>query len=106
MTPTRQELEVEIREQQYDLEAFQKARDLVRIRIYVSMETQRMLTPLHTWSGSDAVVGSLDLVIHAIERTISELEEMLNKSEPTETHPRLIGPPLKLVKRNDDEHEG
>lgn len=105
MSPTRQELEVEIREQQYDLEAFQKARDLVRIRVHVSTETQRLLTPLHTWSGSDAVLGSLDLVIHAIERTISELVEMRNKVEPSELHPRLAGPPLKLVKRNDDEHK-
>jgi hypothetical protein len=108
VTPTRQELEVEIREQQLDLEAFQQARDLVRIRVHLSTETQRLLTPLHTWSGSDAVLGSLDLVIHAIERTISELREMRDKTVEVavELNPRLVGPPLRLVKGNDDEHQG
>ena len=105
MNPKRQELEVEILEQEFDLHAFQEARDLVRRRVQISTEIPRLLTPLHAWSGADAVLGSLDLVIHSIERTISELIEMRDKAD-SELNPRPVGPPLRLVKGNEDEHEG
>jgi hypothetical protein len=98
---TRQELEVEISEQELDLQAFQTSRDLVRARVFASTEIQRLLTPLHSWSGSDAVLGSLDLVIHAIERTLSELVVMRD----TMPNEEFTNPPLRLVKGNDDEHE-
>lgn len=104
MTPTVQELEVEILEQAADLDALKKARDLVRERVVVSRDATRLLTPLHAWSGSDAVLGSLDMAIHAIERTISELAEM-RKTAPVAGVVEQK-PVLRLVKGNEDEHQG
>jgi hypothetical protein len=108
VTPSRQEVEAEISEQELDLAAFREARDLIRKRVVVSTDTPRLLMPLHQWSGSDAVLGSLDLVIHSLERTIHELVVMRDHSDlltvPTEPPPKK--PHLTLVKGNDDEHQG
>lgn len=74
---TREELEAEIAEKSRDLAAFGQARDLVRRRVLEVAESKSRLTPLPVWSGTDAVLGSLDLAISAIERTIDELRELL-----------------------------
>lgn len=34
---------------------------------------------LVSWSGTSAVMGSLELTIHAIERTIEELRDLLKR---------------------------
>lgn len=74
--PTRPELEAEIEEKTLDLKAFVAAREIIRQRVWDVKDSPSKLTPLPTWSGTDAVLGSLDLCIHAMERTIGELQEM------------------------------
>ena len=84
MNFTRAQLEAEIEEKTRDLQAFQEARDIVRRRVLEVADSQSPLTPLPKWSGTDAVLGSLDLSIHAMERTLEELKALLEQ-----TYPRL-----------------
>jgi hypothetical protein len=83
--PTLREIEAEIAEKTADWSAFSDARAIVRKRVLEVRDSQSRLTPLPTWAGTDAVLGSLDLAIHAMERTILELEELrrkMNDSQP------------------------
>jgi hypothetical protein len=95
-------LEAEIAELRKDYQAFGKAYDLMRQRLLESNETPR--TPeLHTWSGTRAVVGSLEMAIHAVERTILEYDALIQKVrlgelENTDVPTR---PVLSLVKETD-----
>jgi hypothetical protein len=89
MELSRQELLEEIDEKSKDLEVFSKARDDIRRRVLAVVESKCILTPLPNWSGTDAVLGSLDLVCNAIERTLGELSQMLN-ALPSERTLRLI----------------
>lgn len=79
---SREELEKEISEMQKDLASFVSARDIIRNRVLEVRDAPRCLTTLPEWSGTDAVLGSLDLSIHAMERTIDELEALLTNSKP------------------------
>ncbi len=76
---TQQELELEILEKRQDLSAFSAARALIRNRVLEVVDSKSSLTPLPNWSGTDAVLGSLDLAIHSIERTIDELQQALRE---------------------------
>jgi hypothetical protein len=70
-----QELEAEIYEKKKDWRAFSEARAIIRQRLLEVRDSQSRLTPLPEWSGTDAVLGSMDLAIHAMERTLLELQE-------------------------------
>jgi len=93
--------EREFSELQKDLEAFTVGYDAVRRRIQECLELDPPRSPqLHDWSGTSAVLGSLELSIHAIERTISGYREILEKlrsGEIPNTDPPEPGPTLKLV---------
>lgn len=78
---SREELEAELAEKTRDLEVFVEARDKIRMRVIELRDSKSRLTPLPQWSGTDAVLGSLDLSIHAMERTIAELKQFLAASE-------------------------
>lgn len=65
-------LREEKRELQKDLMAFKRSFDVVRNRIDESLNSSRSFPPLHKWSGTRAVVGSLEMAIQHIERTIEE----------------------------------
>ena len=99
MSFTRQELEAEVEEKSLDLKAFMQARDIIRNRVVEVSDSKSQLTPLPMWSGTDAVLGSLDLATHAIERTLAELRFQLSKLGSEEPH-------LRLVKEGEDEHQG
>ena len=71
-----QELNAEIDEKTRDHQAFSEARAIIRRRVLEVRDSKSQLTPLPIWSGTDAVLGSLDLAIHSMERTLSELIEM------------------------------
>lgn len=86
----RAELKAEIEEKTRDLEVFIEARRLIRERVLELQDSPTKLTPLPYWSGTDAVLGALDLSIHAMERTIAELHEWLRVEE-------LASPTLRLV---------
>lgn len=92
--PTREEIVRELKEKQRDLEVFTAARELIRSRVLELVDSSCSLTPLPVWSGTDAVLGSLDLSIHSIERTVEELKQML----------RQLGdsPTLRVVKTYDN----
>lgn len=77
-----QELRAEIEEKSQDLKAFTQARDIIRARVLEVRDSQSPLTPLPNWSGTDAVLGSLDLAIHSMERTLDELQAMLEQAKP------------------------
>jgi len=76
------DLKAEIQEKTLDLEAFTRARELIRARVLEVKDSTSPLTPLPNWSGTDAVLGSLDLAIHSMERTLAELAVMLESARP------------------------
>ena len=75
------EVRAEIAEKSLDLSAFTQAREIVRRRVLEVQDSKSKLTPLPNWSGTDAVLGSLDLAIHAMERTLEELRELLRSAQ-------------------------
>jgi len=84
-----------------DLIAWTQAYDILckRVRESSELETPRN-PPLHVWSGSRAVLGSLELTIHAIERTIEEHGELIRRVQSGEIANK-DKPGLRLVE--DDE---
>ena len=83
-------LKREIEEKTLDWKAFSEARKLIRSRVLEVKDSTSQLTPLPMWSGTDAVLGSLDLSIHAMERTLLELQEMLKFAEAEQPKFKLI----------------
>lgn len=83
MKMTLEELNAEIEEKGRDLQVFYKAREMIRARVLEIVDSKSSLTPLPQWSGTDAVLGTLDLVVHSIERTLNELREWRSKLEGT-----------------------
>lgn len=74
----------QIEETSADLRAFQEAYELVRRRRQEVADhpwPEALLPRLPEWTGTDAVLGSLDLAIHAMERTIEELKQLLVATE-------------------------
>ena len=59
-----------------DLLAFKKAYDCIHQRVQEVKDEGRFLK-LADWSGTGAVMNSLDLVIHALERTHEEMGDIL-----------------------------
>ena len=67
-------------ELQRDLVAFQRAYDILRARLHESGESEIPRRPLlHEWSGSRSVCGSLEMSIHAIERTLVEMADLIRR---------------------------
>ncbi len=98
------ELEQELEELRKDHAAFQAAYDTLCKRIIASNEVQPPRQPeLHTWSGSRAVIGSLEMSIHAIERTIIEYGTLINRVKSGELPNTDIPqrPMLSLVKESE-----
>lgn len=90
MNLTPQQLRAEIEEKTKDLEAFTQARSIIRARVTEVGDSECVLTPLTTWSGTDAVLGSLDLSIHAMERTLDELKGLLAQAEEKKSRFEVI----------------
>jgi hypothetical protein len=68
-----------------DLEVFSESYNLLCRRLIESNDLPRARRPLlHEWSGSRAVVGSMEMAIHAIERTVAETDELILKVEAGE----------------------
>lgn len=95
MGMTRAELRAEISEKSKDLEVFVQARELIRNRVREVIDSTSQLTPLPNWSGTDAILGTLDLCIHAMERTVDELRNMLKIADSDK-------PFLKVVSDEED----
>jgi len=71
-------VEAELAEHQLDLLAFQRSYDVIRRRVQEVKDEGRMMK-LVEWSGTSAVMGTLELTIHAIERTVDELKSILQR---------------------------
>jgi hypothetical protein len=75
-----------------DWVCFMSMYDQLRKRIVESNEAPR--TPmLHQWSGTYALCGSLELVLHAVERTRDELDQYIKKVESGEIP--NVDPPIR-----------
>jgi len=96
-------LEAEIAELRKDYTAFFGAYDLLRARLQESNEVQPPRAPeLHTWSGSRAVIGSLEMSIHSLERTILEYDALIQRVRNGEIeNSDPVRPVLSLVKEPD-----
>jgi hypothetical protein len=84
----------ELRRDRY---SFASALDILKKRIMESNETEIPRKPLlHEWSGTRSVVGSLEMSLNAIERTLSEVEHFILAIETGEVA-NLDAPPLKTT---------
>lgn len=68
----------ELTEHEQDLVAFQKAYSFIHRRVQEVKDEGRMMK-LVTWSGTSAVMGSLEMATHAIERVVEELRDILKR---------------------------
>ncbi len=88
-------LEREKDELQKDYAAFLDSYEIIKRRVTDSSELEPPRQPLlHTWSGTRAVCGSLEMSLHAIERTILEYDALIQKVhageiENSDTPPKL-----------------
>jgi hypothetical protein len=95
---TRKQVLREIEEGEKDLSVFIRARDEVRRRVVEVTDSPPRLLPFVEWSGTYAVLGTLDLACHAIERTLEELRQAVGKVPEK--------PALRLVKEEEDDEQG
>ena len=96
------ELVREREELRKDLIAWTRSYDILRQRLRESSEVKTPRSPsLHQWSGSRAVMGSLEMSIHAIERTIEEYGALINKLSSGEIS-NSDRPALSLVKEDNE----
>jgi hypothetical protein len=77
---SRRLVELELEEHNLDLSAFQSAYSTIHKRVMEVKDEGRLMT-LVNWSGTSAVMGSLELAIHAVERTIEELRDILTRMD-------------------------
>lgn len=76
LSPEKEELEK-------DLKAFYSAYNILRDRVIESEDSAPWRYPsLRQWSGTCAVMGALELAIHAVERTIEEYEKLVLEQKP------------------------
>lgn len=94
-------LERQLAESKADLNAFYGARELMRRR-YVEVRDdpwpEALLPRITEWTGYTAVSSSLELAIHAMERTIAELEQLLKATK--------TGRKFRVVTGEEDGSEG
>lgn len=76
---------LELREHQADLQAFQGAYSCIHKRVQ-EVKDESQLMKLVNWSGTSAVMGSLELSIHAIEHVVEELQQLLQRLDMGEIH--------------------
>jgi hypothetical protein len=73
-------------ELQRDRVAFASALDILQKRILESNETELPRKPLlHEWSGTRAVIGSLEMALHATERTLEQTNQVILSIQTGET---------------------
>lgn len=71
-------LQREREELRRDRAAYAESLDIIQRRIIESNETEIPRRPLlHEWSGTRAVVGSLEMALHAAERALEEANNLI-----------------------------
>lgn len=73
---SRKELASELAEHRKDLRAFSTSYEIIRQRVSELKEDGRRMKLLE-WSGTAAVMGTLEMSIHSIERVIAELQGLI-----------------------------
>lgn len=68
----------ELEEHERDLQAFVGAYNMIHRRV-LEVKDEGRLMKLVEWSGTSAVMGSLELSIHAVERVVGELRSLREK---------------------------
>lgn len=68
----------ELAEHSLDLHVFSEAYEGIKRRVREVKDEGRVMK-LVEWSGTSAVMGSLELSIHAIERVVEELRDILKR---------------------------
>src|SRR5262249_36941036 len=90
-------LKQELEEIRKDYTSYATAYELIRRRVDASESSDfQRKPPLRQWAGTCAVMGSLELVIHAVERTAAEYAQLIYKVESGEIA-NLDRPVLSLV---------
>lgn len=75
----------ELEQLRKDRDAWAQALSTIKARIVESNELPIPRRPiLHEWSGTHAVVGSLEVTLHHIERTIEEAKALVRQIEDGE----------------------
>ncbi len=70
-----------------DLVAFSRAYALIHDRVIASEDDAPERYPsLRQWSGTCGALGTLELAIHSVERTIDEYKEVMKKLADEEEH--------------------
>ena len=77
---SRKHVELELLEHEKDLRAFTSAYHSIHQRVLEVKDDGRLMA-LVKWSGTSAVMGSLELSIHAMERVIEELRDILKRMD-------------------------
>lgn len=80
---SRQLVALELQEHRADLEAFRDAYGRIHRRVQEVKDESRLMK-LVNWSGTSAVMGSLELSIHSIERVVDELQQLLSRIDSGE----------------------
>lgn len=96
----------ELVELRKDRESFVRAYDLVKARLDSSLTSTRNYPPLHKWSGSRAVTGSLELSISHIEKNIEEHSHavrMIEEGSIENSDDHRIAPVLGVIEGGDSE---
>ena len=75
---SRKDVAEELEESQRDLQAFNDSYNVIKKRVQEVKDEHRMLK-LVDWSGTAAVMGTLELTIHAVEHTVAELVDILKR---------------------------
>jgi hypothetical protein len=82
----------ELEELRKDRDAWFQALSVIKARILASNELPIPRRPiLHEWSGTHAVVGSLEVTMNQIGRTIDEMKSLIERIEAGEV-PNLDPP--------------
>lgn len=73
-------------ELQRDRAAFASALDILQKRVVESNDSDIPRRPLlHEWSGTRAVIGSLEMALHATERTLEQTSQVILSIQTGET---------------------
>lgn len=85
-------LQREREELRRDRAAYATSLDILTRRVLESNETDIPRRPLlHEWSGTRACIGSLEMALHAVERTLNEVTNLISAIENGEA-PNLDAP--------------
>lgn len=100
------QVQEELDELRKDRTAFVRSYDIIRARLDASLNSARNQPPLHKWSGSRAVAGSLELAIAHLEKNIDEhayAVRMIKEGSIDNSDTQRQAPGLRVIEGGDAE---